>query len=120
MKASLTPLLILLVISGPSFALDQNHNGVSDVWESLYPTITDLSQDSDGDGCSNLAEGQAWTDPTDAESFYKTSEIDFEGGTTSSATRLRAGGETACLRPPTSQLGPDKANPSQASMGRLR
>lgn len=50
-------------------ALDINDNGISDVWESLYPTAAaNLSADDDGDGDNNLTEGLTWNDPTDANS----------------------------------------------------
>lgn len=50
-------------------ALDQNANGISDVWESLYPAAAaNLASDDDTDGDSNRLEGLAWNNPADANS----------------------------------------------------
>ncbi len=66
MILSITPLICL---TNQATALDRNQNGISDVWESLYPAAaSNLNQDTDGDGESNRAEGLAWTDPTDNNS----------------------------------------------------
>lgn len=69
-------------------ALDANKNGVSDVWENLYPAAAaNLTADHDADGCSNLREGQTWTNPEDPNSFLKaenfhaastTAQFDFQ------------------------------------------
>lgn len=72
----------LFVIPQWSLALDANQNGISDVWESLYPAATaDLSADHDGDGVSNEDEGAAWTNPDDANSFLKPENFQLEAGT---------------------------------------
>ena len=62
-------------------ALDQNSNGISDVWESIYPTAAaNPALDVDGDGDINLVEGLAWNNPNDADSRLRLE--DFTVGTT--------------------------------------
>jgi uncharacterized protein (DUF1800 family) len=52
--------------------LDQNSNGMSDVWEQIYNAVAlDPNLDSDGDGVSNLQESMAGTNPFDANSVPK-------------------------------------------------
>jgi Protein of unknown function (DUF1800)/PA14 domain/Bacterial TSP3 repeat len=52
--------------------LDQNSNGMSDVWEQIYNAVAmDPNLDSDGDGVSNLQESIAGTNPFDANSVPK-------------------------------------------------
>jgi hypothetical protein len=52
--------------------LDQNSNGMSDVWEQIYNAVAmDPTLDSDGDGVSNLQESMAGTNPFDANSAPK-------------------------------------------------
>ncbi|MGI8436367.1 MAG: thrombospondin type 3 repeat-containing protein, partial [Chthoniobacterales bacterium] len=61
--------------------VDLNGNGMSDVWEqyfqaaSLNPTV-----DTDGDGQSNLAESRAGTNPFDATSVFKVTQVSVAGG----------------------------------------
>ena len=75
--ASRSVFLALLVsgfwILGSIFApaiIDQNNNGVSDIWEIEYnngqpvPNTFDFQADPDGDGWDNLHEADAGTDPT--------------------------------------------------------
>lgn len=70
----------------PLMALDANNDGISDVWASLYPVAAaNPHADHDGDGISNLEEAFAWTNPNNADSFFRTDfnhngstfEIDF-------------------------------------------
>jgi hypothetical protein len=70
----------------PLMALDANNDGISDVWPSLYPVAAaNPHADHDGDGISNLEEAFAWTNPNNADSFFRTDfnhngstfEIDF-------------------------------------------
>ncbi len=50
--------------------LDQNADGLSDIWAAFYPTAGAPSADPDGDGAANLAESLAGTDPLDAASRF--------------------------------------------------
>ena len=60
--------------------LDRNHNGMSDIWEALYPTAGGPTADSDGDGVTNLDEAQAGTSPISAASrFAATTAVDASG-----------------------------------------
>jgi hypothetical protein len=63
--------LALLFTSLPqAFALDQNNNLQSDVWEMLFGAAgLSATGDADGDGFSNATESVAGTNPKDAASF---------------------------------------------------
>lgn len=63
-------------------ALDANGNGISDVWEYLYPAAAaNLANDDDGDGCTNGEEGRSWTNPGASASFFKPTAFSAGGGT---------------------------------------
>lgn len=50
--------------------IDQNNNGISDVWEWVYNAYgINPNGDNDGDGFSNLKESIAGTDPFDSNSY---------------------------------------------------
>src|SRR5580765_4098809 len=69
MKASRF-LLYLVAAASPSFALDQNGNQQSDVWEMIFGASgLAAAGDADGDGWSNASESAAGTNPFDASSF---------------------------------------------------
>lgn len=51
-----------------SVATDTDSNGLTDSFEAAYPTATDPSADTDGDGLTNLQEQLLGTDPTVADS----------------------------------------------------
>src|ERR1035438_1163561 len=54
--------------------LDQNGNGISDIWEWVYNAVgIDPNADPDGDGFSNRQEAQAGSNPFDASSYPKIS-----------------------------------------------
>lgn len=55
----------------PVFGFDGNQNGMSDVWEQLYPAASEPAVDLDGDGVSNLEESLAWTDPGDSNAVFR-------------------------------------------------
>ena len=72
----------LVVMPSALPALDANGNGISDVWEGLYPAAAaNLANDDDGDGCTNGFEGRSWTDPGDSASFLKPTGFSAGGGT---------------------------------------
>src|SRR5258706_9099803 len=51
-------------------AVDQNGNGMSDIWEMIYgASALSPNADNDGDGFSNLAESLAGTNPFDSNSY---------------------------------------------------
>ena len=52
-------------------ALDVNRNGISDVWDRIYPTAAaNLTQDPDGDGYTSRQEGEQGTNPFDASDHF--------------------------------------------------
>ncbi len=63
-------ILNLIVTAAP----DADGNGLPDAWEALYG-ITDPDDDADGDGQSNLAEYRANTNPTNAASALRLTEV---------------------------------------------
>lgn len=73
--------LLFSLLSLPAItatALDVNNNGVSDVWESLYPAAAaNLTSDDDGDGDTNLTEGLAWNNPNDATSRLRLEDVEI-------------------------------------------
>src|SRR6478672_11648456 len=73
--ASYAFIVILLMLSttfSKAQKLDQNANGMSDVWEQIYGAATlDPNGDNDGDGVSNAQEALAGTSPFLASSVPK-------------------------------------------------
>ncbi|MBS0659826.1 MAG: DUF1800 family protein [Verrucomicrobia bacterium] len=62
-------LFSLLTASVRAQGIDQNANGMSDLWEAAYgATGLDPNGDADGDGFTNLQEARAGTNPFDARS----------------------------------------------------
>ena len=78
--------LLLSLLASECPALDTNANGLSDVWEQRFKASALLqSDDSDGDGFSNLNESIAGTDPLDstakpnlAAAFFRTNPDEFQ------------------------------------------
>ncbi|RYD23961.1 MAG: DUF1800 family protein [Verrucomicrobiaceae bacterium] len=71
----------VLAFSSSSWAVDQNSNQQSDVWEMLFNSAgLAATGDFDGDGWSNAAESAAGTHPKDSSSF-PWSEIELTGST---------------------------------------
>ncbi len=71
MTLTLKTFLVVSGLAGLASAVDSNQNGMSDVWESLYPQAAGLPEgDPDGDGRTNLEESLAWTDPGDPDSRH--------------------------------------------------
>ncbi len=58
----------LLIASASHAIIDQNGDGMSDVWTTRYQVTTPPDADPDGDGFTNLQESLAGTDPHDASS----------------------------------------------------
>jgi len=67
--------MLLLLLAGaaqrlPAQMIDQNHNGMSDIWEWIYNAYgINPDGDSDGDGVANLKEALAGTNPFDSNSY---------------------------------------------------
>ena len=64
---------VALLVGAPALLaqmIDQNHNGMSDVWEWTYNTYgLSPGADTDNDGFSNLQEAIAGTNPFDSNSY---------------------------------------------------
>ena len=74
--------LLFLTATGltPAQMIDQNGNGMSDVWEQICGAIAlSPNADADGDGVSNLKEAMAGTNPNSSNSYPRITAI----GTTS-------------------------------------
>ena len=70
MKTPVWISLVLCALSIPCFALDQNGNQQSDVWEMVFGAFgLSAAGDADGDGWTNSQESAAGTNPLDASSF---------------------------------------------------
>jgi uncharacterized protein (DUF1800 family) len=68
-----------LICSTVFARIDENANGVSDVWETAHGAAGDLDLDSDGDGFTDRQEAAAGTDPHDGSSFPKMVRVAREG-----------------------------------------
>ena len=56
--------------------IDQNANGMSDIWELIYGASSlDPNGDADGDGVSNVSESIAGTNPFDANSVPRIAAV---------------------------------------------
>lgn len=58
--------------------VDQNHNGLSDLFESLHPALTGADNDDDGDGQSNRQENAAGTNPRSPQDRLDFAEVSME------------------------------------------
>ncbi|MFC7336036.1 sulfatase-like hydrolase/transferase [Haloferula chungangensis] len=73
---------LLTVTTLAAQGVDANENGISDVWENLYPNAAaDPSADDDRDGFNNRVEGHFWTNPNDPTSFLKPENFEAGSGT---------------------------------------
>ena len=69
MKSYFLPLSLATLLGSSVFAVDENGNGLSDVWEQHFnASALELLDDDDGDGFSNLEECVGGTDPRDSKS----------------------------------------------------
>ncbi len=58
--------------------IDDNLNGLSDIWEAAYPSGLVPGADIDGDGFTNLQEAAAGTNPHRSNSLQELREFTFE------------------------------------------
>jgi hypothetical protein len=82
---------IFLVDTGGRF-LDSDGDGLPDWWEKLYfndARIAEPSADADGDGMSNLAEFMAGSNPTDPNSTFRITDMQFVRQSNGSSVTLR-------------------------------
>jgi hypothetical protein len=75
---------ISLSCAGASGQIDENANGLGDVWETAYATALLPNDDADGDSFTNREESAAGTDALDSRAFPKIRHLAVE-----SANRLR-------------------------------
>ena len=69
-------LIILFLLESSWAIVDNNGNGMSDVWERKYQVVdADPSANPDGDGQNNLAESLAGTDPNDDQSILSITHV---------------------------------------------
>lgn len=82
MKNSLAVFLVLLSLGMRSaHALDQNGDGMSDVWQRVHTIANgDTASDPDGDGQNNGKEAEAGTNPHDGNDYFRT--FDFSVNST--------------------------------------
>lgn len=66
---------LLVMASSSAQVIDRNDNGISDVWETSYPGITDWDIDGDGDSFTFRQEAQAGTNPYDSNSLPQLREL---------------------------------------------
>ena len=70
----LTPIFLCSLFDQAGAIVDENNNGASDIWEQKYNAsalVADpgmRAKDSDHDGCPNIVEAHAGTDPFDPSS----------------------------------------------------
>ncbi len=66
----------LFLIARCVLALDENHNGLSDVWEAKYPAAAaNPNADDDGDGYTNAQEAAFGSDPSNRLSVPKVEQL---------------------------------------------
>jgi hypothetical protein len=58
---------------------DSDEDGMSNAFETQYPTASEPDIDTDGDGKSNLEEFRAGTIPTDSQSRFQVTDISRDG-----------------------------------------
>ena len=80
-KRSLFSILCCAMSSVVWGRIDENANGMSDVWETVYGKNLLPAEDTDRDGFSNLQESLGGTDPRNGSSFPKVSRMSVQPDT---------------------------------------
>ena len=84
-----TPIFLCSLFDQADATVDENNNGASDIWEQKYSAsalVADpemRAKDSDYDGCPNILEAHAGTDPLDPFSSPKINILSIEGNSVS-------------------------------------
>jgi len=73
--AAIVPWMVFTTLHGE---IDDNVNGLSDVWENAHPGGRMPDADDDGDGFKNRSEAAAGTNPNDSMSFPKVRELSLD------------------------------------------
>lgn len=85
-------MLAAMMAAGGCLALDEDGDGMCDVWELRYgATGFGAGQDPDNDGKSNADEAKAGTDPTDPQSVLKLDDFGKRGARMSLSFESEAG-----------------------------
>ncbi|MCP4849767.1 MAG: hypothetical protein GY899_17655, partial [Verrucomicrobiaceae bacterium] len=72
-------LLLAPIITPVSAAIDQNGDGLDDIWQEAFGAQgLDKDKDTDGDGASNLAESIAGTDPFGSTSVFSINNLSYD------------------------------------------
>ncbi|HSP44033.1 MAG TPA: PA14 domain-containing protein, partial [Luteolibacter sp.] len=74
----LAAIVTLMVSATMRGQIDDNANGLSDVWEAAHPAGLIPDADDDGDGFKNREEAAAGTDPRDPRSFPHIRELTLD------------------------------------------
>ncbi len=88
---SLVPFLCLALAAAAGAKIDEDADGMSDVWEAAHGKSLTPSGDPDGDGFSNILESIAGMDPLDGTSFPSISRIQLQGDTYRQIWQSKAG-----------------------------
>jgi hypothetical protein len=88
----LSLLLVLMTLSVHSaYALDQDGDGMSDVWQRFHIIATgDTASDPDRDGQSNIKEAEAGTDPRNPQDYFRTFDFSFSPASDSATLSWRS------------------------------
>ncbi|MCU0781796.1 MAG: FG-GAP-like repeat-containing protein, partial [Akkermansiaceae bacterium] len=85
----ITTICTCLTLPALSQTTDSDGNGISDLWQSLYPEAAiDPEADSDGDGVSDRDEAGAGTNPLDPASVFRITGIATTDGPAGPVLRL--------------------------------
>jgi hypothetical protein len=78
--AGLSPIVVGRASATSVYGIDANQNGVSDIFEMLYPSASNPAQDADSDGRTNGEEAAAGTNPLDGSSRLDFVSVEHVGG----------------------------------------